>query len=1159
MSEETSQQTTQEAQKKYSAESIQVLSGLDPVKKRPGMFIGSTDVHGLHHLAYEVIDNSVDEALAGYAKNIHVVIKKDSYVSIEDDGRGIPVDNHPQYNIPAVQVILTMLHAGGKFEHSVYKVSGGLHGVGVSITNALSEHLIVDIKRDGKLYRQEYKFGNPVTELQVVSDAQGTGTKVTFKADKNVFETTEFNYDTLQTRLRELAFLNKGLKITLEDESTEKKDEFFYEGGIKEFVDYLNKTKNKISPIIYFEKTKDELELEVAFQYTSEYTEKVFSFANNINTHEGGTHLTGFKAALTRSLNGYSEKNNLTPKDISLTSDDFREGLTAIISIRIQNPQFEGQTKTKLGNSEVKSIVETVINESLSTYLEENPSVAKSILLKCIEAAHARDAARKAREIVRRKSVLDGSTLPGKLWDCSSKDKTKTELFIVEGDSAGGSCKSARIREFQAVLPLKGKIINVEKARLVKVLQNEEIITMITAIGTSIAEEFNLNKLRYDKIIIMTDADSVTGDAPLLIMNKEGELCFDHIGNFVDNCVTPQDYKVSSFSINPGEHKIKPVVNVVKHPLKTSLYKIKTNLGYNVTVTPYHSVFTYSKGKVEVKKGNEITSKDYVLMPRQLPRTDKEYELDLSKQVGVDNLYVILDKKELTEIPSNARIDLDQESWNALKEIRVKKGISRKEIGKQLGIYYTMLEQWELKIDNVMPKYNLFKTYLEIMSIDQNTINFKVHISVKDVNISKVNPLKIYLEIENNEIKLKVKFDKELAYLLGWYLGDGCVSKGKKNPHRFCLNIGKDKNVYFEKLSLMLQNTLGCNFILDKKGNCSILHFNSYTFELLLNYFGLNGKKAHEKFIPGVLFNVKKEIQISFLKGLLQSDGYAYIGKKRGKNSKHLIGHCTVSKRLMEGLVFLYRQLGLLPSVITSKSKDHYYKGVLIKSNYEKYDIMLGSVHQLKKAEPIWNDHKNAAVIKKHISKIKGNDRKYVMDVNPDFQAVKVLEIEHVNRDDKWVYDLSVDLNRSFVAGLGGLTLHNTDGSHIACLLLTFFYRFMKPLIESGKIHLATPPLYKIQKGRKIVYAYNDQEKEKILNELGTENVNIQRYKGLGEMNPNQLWETTMDPKTRTLKKVTIEDAVMADQIFTLLMGDEVEPRREFIMEHAKEVQELDI
>ena len=644
---------TEQQPSEYSAKEIQVLEGLDAVRRRPGMFIGSTDARGLHHLVYEAVDNSVDEALAGFCTKIIVIIHKDGFVSVIDNGRGIPVDMHPKYNKPAVTVVLTVLHSGGKFDKNVYKVSGGLHGVGVSVTNALSNKFIVEVKRNNKLYRQEFEKGIPVTELIEVGPAEGTGTLVKFLPDFSIMEQGEFLYDVLASRLRELAFLNKGLEIFLQDERTGKEQLFKFEGGIKEFVDFLNKMKSKLHPILYFEKEKDDTKVEVAMQYSTEYSEQVFSFVNNINTHEGGTHLTGFKTALTRVLNHFADRLGLLPTEQKLTSDDAKEGLTAIISVKVPNPQFEGQTKTKLGNSEVKGIVDSVTNEQLSSFFQENPSVIKSIIGKCVEAARAREAARKARELVRRKSALDVSTMPGKLADCSTKDPTVCELFLVEGDSAGGcfsgdtkialadgknmsflelikeqkqekehfcytilndgrigiqkifnarrtktnakvmkvildndeeiictldhkfmlrdnvykeasllkktdslmplyleatvtaynhkikaivplhermdvydievpethnfalasgvfvhnSAKQGRNRAFQAILPLRGKILNVEKARLIKVLENVEIGTMITAIGTGLGEEFDVAKLRYNKIIIMTDAD----------------------------------------------------------------------------------------------------------------------------------------------------------------------------------------------------------------------------------------------------------------------------------------------------------------------------------------------------------------------------------------------------------------------------------------------------------------------------------------------------------------------------------------------------------------------------------------------------------------------------------------------------------------------------
>lgn len=493
----------------YDAGQIQVLEGLEAVRKRPSMYIGSTCVRGLHHLVYEVVDNSIDEALAGYCDRIQVILRSNGAVTVDDNGRGIPVDIHPKEKKSALEVVLTILHAGGKFGGEGYKVSGGLHGVGVSVVNALSEWLEVEVRRDGKTHFQRYHRGKPEEPVKIVGDADRTGTRVTFKPDGEIFETTEFSFDILAHRLRELAFLNSGVQIQLIDEVTGKESTFKYDGGLISFVEHLNKTKDPVhKEIIYISKEVEDNSIEVAVQYNDSFVESVFSFANNIATHEGGTHLSGFRSALTRTINDYARKANLLKEnENSLSGDDVREGLTAIVSVKLRYPQFEGQTKTKLGNSEMRGLVESAVNEGLAEYLAENPSVARKIIDKCLLAARARDAARKAKELTRRKSALEVSALPGKLADCSFKEAELCEMFLVEGDSAGGSAKMGRDRRFQAILPLKGKILNVEKSRLDKILNNDEIKAMITALGTGIGEDFDITRLRYHKIVIMTDAD----------------------------------------------------------------------------------------------------------------------------------------------------------------------------------------------------------------------------------------------------------------------------------------------------------------------------------------------------------------------------------------------------------------------------------------------------------------------------------------------------------------------------------------------------------------------------------------------------------------------------------------------------------------------------
>jgi DNA gyrase subunit B len=496
-------------EKQYDASSIDVLEGLDPVRLRPSMYIGNVDLEGLHHLVYEVVDNSIDEAMAGYCDHIKVIVHADNSITVTDDGRGIPVDVHKTEKVPAVEVVLTKLHAGGKFNNESYKVSGGLHGVGVSVVNALSATLEIEINKNGNVYHQSYERGNKTSDLKIVGKTRKKGTKIHFRPDMTIFNTDIFNFETLSKRLRELAFLNKGVKIEIEDERTDVNEIFHYKGGIVSFIEYLNRRHSPLHKPIFIEGSKNDVEIEVAIQYNDTFNEKIFSFANNINTVEGGFHLIGFKAGLTRTINQYSTNANL-PKNLQekIGGDDIREGLTAIISVRIKTPQFEGQTKTKLGNSDVKGLVESLVNEKLSIFLEENPAIAKKIIAKAVDAARARDAAKRARDLARKQGSLTDNTLPGKLAECQYSEPSQRELFLVEGDSAGGSAKQGRDRKFQAILPLKGKILNVEKARFDKILHSEEIKNMITALGMGIGkEEHDINKIRYHKVIIMTDAD----------------------------------------------------------------------------------------------------------------------------------------------------------------------------------------------------------------------------------------------------------------------------------------------------------------------------------------------------------------------------------------------------------------------------------------------------------------------------------------------------------------------------------------------------------------------------------------------------------------------------------------------------------------------------
>jgi len=1270
--------------KAYDAGAIQVLEGLEAVRKRPAMYIGDTYTRGLHHLVYEVVDNSVDEALGGYCNKIDVVIRSDNSVSVSDNGRGIPVDMHKTEKKPAVEVALTVLHAGGKFDHQSYKVSGGLHGVGVSVVNALSEWLEVEVKRDEKIYHQRYERGKTVSKLTVIGKSKNTGTKITFKPDKAIFNSIEFSYDILANRLRELAFLNKGLEIVLKDERQDNKETVFkFSGGIVSFVEHLNKNKAPLhNKVVYFEKDKEGICLEAALQYNDGYSESIYSFANNINTIEGGTHLSGFKSALTRAVNQYAKSKNLLKNENTISGDDTREGLTAVVSVKIPNPQYEGQTKTKLGNSEVEGLTASAVFDALTNFFEENPSLANKIVDKIILASQAREAARKARELTRRKGALDSGGLPGKLADCSERDPALCELYIVEGDSAGGSAKQGRDRRFQAILPIKGKILNVEKARLDKILSNEEIRTIITALGTGVGEEFDISKLRYHKLVLMADADSLTASAPVILYDdKEKKLIFTAIGYFVESCIDPQRYLALSLKTDTNELEWQRIHAVLKRPRRTEIYKLKTQNGYELEITSCHSVYVWENGQSIAKEGKNIKIGDILILPKSFPRNDREIICDL-KNILAENkfkkdIFVRLRKDRINNISQDASIELDSGVWNKLQEKRQSLGISRPKIAKLAGVY---------KLDN-----------------------------------------------HTREIKTGLKLDEKLAYLLGWYLGDGCASFIKGSPNRFILCLGKDKiEYYIQKLTRAIQELFEVKPVVDRRANEVVqIHFHSFSFKLLLDYLGLLNKKAHEKFIPDEFFNVEPPVQKALLKGLLESDGYITVGRSKNKKygDRRVVGYTTTSERLAQNLIYILRQLGIFPSVSRQWPKPHSYNGKIIKSNYEKIDVCVSAKEQIAAIQDVWSGHKYAYKLQERLSSAhkQGRRGKEFVLISPQCIGLRVNSIEKIDCADEYVYDLSVTGNQNFVAGEGGVVCHNTDGSHIRTLLLTLLYRYFPKLIEDGHIYIAQPPLYKIKRGQREEYIETEQQMNDMLLDLGREDtvferlkdkqtftdqqfsellkilvelekfgktlekkgvnfakylsfrhqktkklpiyrvkvdgkdnfvysdqelaelvekqgkeiesdvlelfespdidallgkiekigldidsiiaepldqvkegtsteaakkakpvyrvlqekegydfsslrdvlafiknnaakgMHIQRYKGLGEMNPVQLWDTTMDPEKRTMLKVTLEDAVEADEMFTVLMGDQVEPRRKFIEDNAHLVKNLDI
>jgi len=1171
---------TRDKSRDYTAKDIYVLEGLEPVRRRPAMYIGSTGPDGVHHLLVEAVANAVDEAIMGYCDQIKVFLLPGNMVKVEDNGRGVPVDIHPKTGKSALETIMTTLHAGGKFGGKAYISTGGLHGVGISAVCALSEYMRAEVCRNGGRYLQEYKRGKPKQPVKRVGKCSQTGTTVLFQPDAQIFKgfgrSFTFNRKKILNHLRQQAYLTKGLKITLIDQTIKPSQSytFYFEGGLVSYIKYLTRGVASRNPHIFYTfGKKDDIIVEAAFRYTDEYECYEESFANNVFTPEGGTHLAGFRAALTRRFNDYARRNDLLKeKDENLSGSDIREGLTAVVSIKIREPQFEGQTKVKLGNTEAKTAVEQVVSQGLEDFLERNPSDAKAIIEKCILSQKARKAAKAAKETVLRKGVLEGLSLPGKLADCSSRKPEDSEIYIVEGESAGGSAKQARDRRFQAILPLRGKILNVERARLDRILASKEIKSLIIALGTAIADDFNLDKLRYHRIIIMTDADSITGDTPIFLFNKEKQEFFlTEVGEFIENCDDTTKYQVLTFNLRTKKRELKEIYQTIRHPLRTPLYEIKTYCGYPIKVTSCHSVYVYENGKVVTKKGNEIKPGDLLICPKSFPYQDKDYTIDLRDVIlnsNFRNISIKVSKKQIEKIPANAWCELGFSCWTKLQRQRELAGISRRRLEQSIGIYDKVIQQWEQKIDNVMPRFYQLENYLNQIGIDKNIPNYNVYIPIEEwrKNGFSKEDVEFYLENHTRKIKTEFELDQDLGFLIGFFLGDGCASPEKRSPNRFSIFLNREKSAeYIEKLSRIVREKFNAKTVLEYRETGISLHFHSFEFKLLLTKLGLLGKRAYEKFIPDIFFNVKREIQEALIQGLLFSDGFITVwqSRKNGKN-KAIYGWRVSSKRLAVGILTIFRQWGIFPAYTISQNKNHLRKdGKVIRSNFKSYDLSISTVEYLAKTRNVWKDHKDAWRLENYLKKvdckrIRGKD---IQPISSDFVALRVKEVKEIkNPRDKFIYDFSVWKDQNFIAGPGGMLLHNTDGAHIRTLLLTLFYRYFQPIIEKGYLYIAQPPLYKIQSGKEIKYAYNEEEKAAVLKSMKKNPPpNIQRYKGLGEMNPEELWKTTMNPQNRVLLQVKIEDAKEADRMFDILMGDEVLPRKKFIQTYAKKVKNLDI
>jgi DNA gyrase subunit B len=1133
---------------KYTAKDIQILEGLEAVRRRPGMYIGDTGPRGLHHLVYEVVDNSIDEAMAGICTEIEVCLKADGSVSVTDNGRGIPTDLHPQTGRPAAEVVLTKLHAGGKFDKKAYQVSGGLHGVGVSVVNALSEWLEVTIWRDGMTHCQRFERGIPVTDLLKGEPTERRGTRVHFLPDPTIFTETSFSWDILSGRIRELAFLNPGLCITLKDEIEQKEKIFKYEGGITLFAEYLNRGKTTLfAPPLTIRGEKEGVIVEVSIQYNDSYLERIYAFANLIHTVEGGTHVSGFRTALTRAVNEMARRQKLLKeKDENLGGDDLKEGLTAVISVKLPEPQFEGQTKTKLGNGEIKGIVDSIVYEGLMELLEDRTDVLKPLVENAVKARQAREAARKARDLVRRKSAMSGLELPGKLADCSSKNPAECELYIVEGDSAGGSAKQGRDRHFQAILPLRGKILNVEKARLDRIFSNQEIKTIIQALGAGVGEDFDTNKLRYHHCVIM----SVDGESCTLVRDRDGKVHFVQVGTFIDGLFreadSPDEWLVLCFDPNTGESRYRPIKAVLSHTHDGDLYEIRAAYGRSVTVTGEHSVFVRGNdGRPVLKRGDEIRPGDVLACLSRLPATET----------------------------APCRIDLVRALREAdAEEDIVLRGPSVEEYQKQVARAEHADEPELVKPRVLIPEtvegqYTLLPSTLDRIwqepyrGAPRNRV--RPYINLSDLPLEDIDTLgdEVVLtprHYADQAIPRMLTVTEDLMFLLGFFIAEGSFSlRGGVR-----LAIGKRNDPLVPRLVSAFRSAFGIEPALYRPagGRAAELRIlNRVVGSVFRHLLGFENPRAWTKAVPDLVFNVPPGLKESFLEGYFLGDGTLH---KRG------ISITTTSRLLAEQLQYLFLERGILASLTTREPKGEasgLVRGKPVTSRHTAYTLSVTDSAALLALKAVWGGHRNAALLEENLARCKGSVNRPLRRPMPgNLVGLPVKEVRKVPCGGRHVYDFSVEGDETFVCGTGGVCCHNTDadvdGAHIRTLLLTLFYRYMPQLIENGHLYVAQPPLYRVSDGKNVHYCYTEKELKAIQEKLGDKKkISVQRYKGLGEMNPEQLWETTMDPARRLVKRVEIEDAVAADELFSILMGDNVAPRREFIETHAREVRNLDV